>query len=110
MPTNVTDSAFDKEVVQSSQPVVVDFWAQWCGPCKQIAPFLEEIEAEKKEQLKVVKVDIDTNPQTPQKYNVRALPTLVIFRDGKVIATKIGALPKSEIQKWIEETLDEGGG
>ena len=96
------DSDFDKEVLQSETPVLVDFWAEWCGPCKQLTPIIEEISAEVK-NLKIAKVNIDQSPEAPQKYGVRGIPTLMIFKGGKVIGTKVGALPKSKLVEWINE-------
>ena len=101
----VTDATFDAEVKNSEVPVVVDFWAEWCGPCKQIGPALEEIAGEKKDSLSIVKLNIDENPLTPQKYNVRGIPTLLIFKNGEVVAEKMGALPKSQLESWIDQSI-----
>lgn len=98
----VSDKEFDNEVLKSSTPVLVDFWAEWCGPCKQLGPIIDEISSEVK-NLKVTKVNIDQSPDAPQKYGVRGIPTLMIFKDGKVIGTKVGALPKSKLVEWINE-------
>ena len=100
-----TDETFDAEVKNSEIPVVVDFWAEWCGPCKAIGPALEEIAGEKQGSLSIVKLNIDENPLTPQKYNVRGIPTLLIFRNGEVIAEKVGAIPKSQLESWINQSL-----
>jgi thioredoxin 1 len=100
-----SDTAFDTDVLRSAKPVVVDFWAEWCGPCRQIAPFLEEIASELGERVEVVKVNIDDNPLTPTKYGVRGIPTLMLFRDGEVAATKVGALPKTKLVEWVESSL-----
>tara|TARA_B100000965_G_C19491520_1_gene713239 strand:- start:138 stop:458 length:321 start_codon:yes stop_codon:yes gene_type:complete len=106
MPTISTDDKnFNKDVSSSSHDVIVDFWAEWCGPCKQIGPILEEISEEKKETIKILKLNIDENPETPQKYGVRGIPTLMMFRDGKLIDTKVGSLPKSSLIEWINNNL-----
>ena len=102
---STSDSNFDSDVLKSSKPVIVDFWAEWCGPCKQIAPILEEISKEKKDTLSVYKINIDENPETPQKYGVRGIPTIMIFKDGRLIDQKVGSLPKSIINEWIESNL-----
>ena len=104
-PIAVTDSNFDAEVLRASGPVLVDFWADWCGPCKMIAPFLEELATDMAGKLTVAKVNIDENPQTPMKYGVRGIPTMILFKDGQVAATKIGALPKSKLYEWVESVL-----
>ena len=106
MPTlNVTDENFDTEVLKSQKPIVVDFWAEWCGPCKQIGPILEEIAKEQESKIKVIKINIDENPQTPQKYGVRGIPTLMLFKEGKLLDTKVGSLPKSALETWLQPNL-----
>ena len=105
MATNKTsDSTFQDDISSQSKLVLVDFWAEWCGPCKQISPILEEI-ANAKDNLNILKLNIDENPATPQKYNVRGIPTLMLFKDGKLIDTKIGSLPKSSLEDWINSYL-----
>ena len=106
MPTDKSDDKnFEIDVLNSEKPVLVDFWAEWCGPCKTIGPALEEISEEMKDKIKVVKINIDDNPTTPQNFNVRGIPTLLIFNNGKVIAEKVGALPKSMLSQWIKDTI-----
>ena len=100
-----TDATFDEQIGSSAVPVVVDFWAEWCGPCKQIGPSLEEISDEMGDALTVAKVNIDENPMTPSKYGVRGIPTLILFKDGEVAATKVGALPKGKLVEWIQASV-----
>ena len=104
-PTAVTDSSFETDVLHADGPVLVDFWAEWCGPCKMIAPFLEDLAADKAGKLTVAKVNIDENPQAPTKYGVRGIPTMILFKSGKVAATKVGALPKSKLYEWVDSLL-----
>ena len=99
------DSTFDVDISSTSLTIIVDFWAEWCGPCKQIEPILEEISNEKKDLIKILKLNIDQNPITPQKYGVRGIPTLMMFKDGKLIDTKVGSLPKSALDSWIDSKL-----
>ncbi len=105
MPKKITDDSFETDVLGSSEPVLVDFWAEWCGPCKQIAPALEELASELAGKVTVAKLNIDDNPSTPGKYGVRGIPTLMLFKNGEVAATKIGALPKSKLQEWLEQNI-----
>jgi thioredoxin 1 len=104
-PKAVSDSSFDAEVLNAPGPVLVDFWAEWCGPCKMIAPALEELAGDMSDRLTVAKVNIDENPVTPSKYGVRGIPTLLLFKGGQVAATKVGALPKGQLKQWIESVL-----
>ncbi|MBP7952151.1 MAG: thioredoxin [Sphingorhabdus sp.] len=101
----VGDDNFEANVLNSSKPVVVDFWAEWCGPCKMIGPSLEELSEELGEQVTITKLNIDDHPDTPSKYGVRGIPTMILFKDGKVVDTKVGAAPKSAIKDWIEAGL-----
>jgi thioredoxin 1 len=104
-PTAVSDTSFDSVVLRASEPVLVDFWAEWCGPCKVIAPFLDELAGEMEGRVTVVKLNIDENPQTPRKYRVNGIPTMMLFKGGQVAATKMGALPKSKLKEWVESML-----
>lgn len=101
----VTDDTFEDEVLKSSGPVLVDYWAEWCGPCKMIAPILDEIASEYNGKVKIAKLNIDDNPQTPPKYGIRGIPTLMLFRDGNVEATKVGAVSKSQLTAFIDSNI-----
>ena len=105
MPIQVNDDSFDNDVLNAEGPVLVDFWAEWCGPCKQIAPALDELDTEMGDQVTVAKVNIDENPMTPSKYGVRGIPTLILFKDGEVAATKVGAIPAGALKAWVSENL-----
>ena len=101
----VNDENFDTEVLKSSKPIVVDFWAEWCGPCKMIGPILEEISNEMTNEVTIAKHNIDEEPNTPTKYGVRGIPTMLLFKDGELKSTKVGATPKSDIVSWIKENI-----
>ncbi|MBC7756961.1 MAG: thioredoxin TrxA [Bdellovibrio sp.] len=103
--THLSDAAFEKEVLQSQLPVLVDYWAEWCGPCKMIGPILEDISKEYAGRLKVAKLNIDDNQQTPPKYGIRGIPTLMLFKNGNVEATKVGALSKSQLMAFIDSNI-----
>jgi thioredoxin 1 len=102
---NVTDESFEAEVLKSDKAVLVDYWAEWCRPCKQLAPLLDEIAVEYAGKLRVTKLNIDENPRTPPKFGIRGIPTLMIFKDGKVAATKIGAMTKSQLAAFLDSNL-----
>jgi thioredoxin 1 len=104
-PTKVTDDSFDKDVIKNGSPVLVDFWAEWCGPCKVIAPALDDLAKDLAGKVTVAKINIDENPGTPTKYGVRGIPTLMLFKNGQVAATKVGSLPKSKLYEWVQSVL-----
>ncbi|QNN65814.1 thioredoxin [Sphingomonas rhizophila] len=101
----VTDDSFQADVLDSSKPVLLDFWAEWCGPCRMIAPALEEIAAELGDKVTIAKINIDENPDTPGKYGVRGIPTMLLFKDGAPVAQKVGAAPRGHIQQWLESQI-----
>ncbi|MBC7787334.1 MAG: thioredoxin TrxA [Methylophilaceae bacterium] len=103
--THTSDAAFEQEVLQSQLPVLVDYWAEWCGPCKMIAPILDDISKEYAGRLKIAKLNIDENQQTPPKYGIRGIPTLMLFKNGNVEATKVGALSKSQLTAFIDSNI-----
>ncbi len=102
---HVTDATFEEEVLKADEPVLVDYWAEWCGPCKMIAPILDDVSKDYAGRLKVVKLNIDENPETPPKYGIRGIPTLMLFKNGGVEATKVGALSKSQLAAFIDSNL-----
>jgi len=102
---HVTEATFDQEVLSAEQPVLVDFWAEWCGPCKMIAPVLDEIAGEYSGRLKVCKVDVDSNPSIPEKFGIRGIPTLIVFKDGNAVETKVGALSKTQLAEFVDTCL-----
>ena len=104
-PTAVSDGSFDSVVLRATEPVLVDFWAEWCGPCKMVAPFLDDLATDMAGRVTVAKVNIDENPQTPRKYGVRGIPTMILFKNGQPAATQVGALPKSGIKQFLEREL-----
>ena len=103
--TTVTDSSFQADVLDATKPVLVDFWAEWCGPCRMIGPSLEELSDELGDRVSIVKLNIDENPEAPGKYGVRGIPTMILFKNGTPAATKVGAEPKSRLQAWLEGAL-----
>jgi thioredoxin 1 len=98
----VSDAQFENEVLKSETPVMVDFWAEWCGPCKVLSPIVDELATEMKGRVKVVKVNIEDSPEAPTKYGVRGIPTLMIFKNGQVVDTRVGGMPKSQLTEWVE--------
>ncbi len=102
---HISDNDFEQEVLKADGPVLVDFWAEWCGPCKQLSPVLDELAAEMGDKLTVAKVNIEESPEAPQKYGVRGIPTLILFKGGEAIATKVGSMPKSKLVEWVESSV-----
>ena len=102
---HISDSSFEADVLKSSQPVLVDYWAEWCGPCKMIAPILDEIATEYKDRLRVAKIDIESNPQTPPKFGIRNIPTLILFKNGTVEAQKVGSVRKPDLKSFLDAHL-----
>jgi len=103
--SHVSDDTFEQEVLQADSPVIVDFWAEWCGPCKTIAPVLEELAQEYGGKIKVVKMNVDENPKTPMDYGIRGIPTLIMFKDGQVASQQVGAHPKTTLKSWIDKEV-----
>lgn len=105
MAMNVNDNQFEEEVLQADGPVLVDFWAEWCGPCKAMSPLVDELAGDMGEKLKVVKINIDESPNAPTKYNVRGIPTFMVFKGGQVVDTRVGGMSKSQLSDWVESVL-----
>ena len=103
MTQQVSDTEFEQEVLKSDKPVIVDFWAEWCGPCKAMSPLVDELSSEMSEKVKVVKVNIDENPEAPTKYGVRGIPTFMVFKDGAVKETKVGGMSKTQLTEWVQK-------
>lgn len=101
----VNDDSFDKEVLKSDQLVLVDFWAEWCGPCRMLSPVVDEIAESLKDKVKVVKMNVDESPTVPTKYGIRSIPTLILFKKGAAVATKVGPMPKNKLEEWIQSNL-----
>ena len=105
MTKQIKDSEFESEVINSRLPVLIDFWAEWCGPCRMLSPILDQLSEEMEGKVKIVKMNIDENPETPSKFGVRGIPTMLLFKEGKQIATKVGVQPKNALQEWINSSL-----
>ncbi|WPX98993.1 Thioredoxin [Candidatus Megaera polyxenophila] len=105
MTKQIKDNEFESEVLNSKLPVIIDFWAEWCGPCRMLAPILDQLSEEMAGKVKIVKMNIDENPETPSKFGVRGIPTMLLFKEGKQIATKVGVQPKNVLQEWINSSL-----
>jgi len=105
MTQEINDSNFEQEVTNSNEPVLIDFWAEWCGPCKMLSPIIDQLSEEMKNKVKIVKMNIDENPETPSSLGVRSIPTLMIFKNGKQISSKVGAHPKNKLEEWINSSI-----
>lgn len=101
----VSDQSFEEDVIKSSAPVIVDFWAEWCGPCRMVAPILDEVSGEMGEKIRIVKLNVDENPQTASKYGIMSIPTLLLFKDGKIASRQVGAAPKAKLVQWINAAI-----
>lgn len=105
MTREIKDSDFEQEITNSAEPVLIDFWAEWCGPCKMLSPVIDQLSEEMKNEVKIVKMNIDENPETPSSLGVRSIPTLMLFKDGKQISSKVGAHPKNKLEEWIKSSI-----
>ncbi len=105
MTQEIKDSEFEQQVTKSTEPVLIDFWAEWCGPCKMLSPVIDQLSEEMKGKIKIVKMNIDENPETPSSLGVRSIPTLMLFKDGKQISSKVGAHPKNKLEEWINSSI-----
>jgi thioredoxin 1 len=105
MTQEIKDSEFEQKVTNSTEPVLIDFWAEWCGPCKMLSPVIDQLSEEMKDKIKIVKMNIDENPETPSSLGVRSIPTLMLFKDGKQISSKVGAHPKNKLKEWINSSI-----
>ncbi len=101
----VSDATFDQEVLQAENLVLVDFWAEWCGPCRMLTPILEEVAASLKEEVKIVKMNVDESPDVPTKFGIRSIPTMILFKKGKAVSTKVGPMPKNKLEEWIQSNI-----
>ncbi len=101
----VSDQSFEEDVLKSAAPVIVDFWAEWCGPCRMVAPILDEVSGEMADKIRVVKLNVDENPQTASKYGIMSIPTLLLFKDGKIASRQVGAAPKAKLVQWINAAI-----
>lgn len=105
MTKETSDSTFEQDVLKSTKPVLVDFWAEWCGPCRQLGPIIDELSKDRADKLEVFKLNIDKNPNIPTKHGIRGIPTMILFENGKPVATKVGALPKTSLYAWVDEQI-----